>query len=214
MTSAPQKLYPTLDTDGEPDGTVEVDAAAADLQIGARVHYARVLKGLRMRDLAKKVNCTESMISKIESNRVVPSIAMLQKIIVALDRNMASFFGLELDTHKLVQRPEERVFVKSDALRGGHGISYERLVPPAAGNLLEANIHVILPGGHKTDQIKHQGEAVGYLLEGEIELDIDGTTYRMSAGDSFFFKAHLKNGYRNVGAGTARLLWVNTPQVH
>ena len=47
-----------------------------------------------------------------------------------------------------------------------------------------------------------------------IELDIDGTTYRMSAGDSFFFKAHLKNGYRNVGSVTARLLWVNTPQVH
>ncbi len=198
----------------EQDEMAEQDATAADLQIGARVRYARVLKGLRMRDLAKKVNCTESMISKIEANRVVPSIPMLQKIIVALDRNMASFFGLELDTHKLVQRPEERVLVEGDALRGGLNVRYERLVPPAAGNLLEANIHNIGPGGHKTDQIKHQGEAVGYLLSGEIELDIDGSTYHMTAGDSFFFKAHLKNGYRNVGAVPARLLWVNTPQVH
>ncbi len=213
MTTHRRRSPPPL-LAGEPNGTTEPDAAAADLQIGARVRYARVLRGLRMRDLAKKVNCTESMISKIEANRVVPSIPMLQKIIVALDRSMASFFGLELDTHKLVQRPEERVLVAGDALRRGHGVNYERLVPPAAGNLLEANIHNIRPGGHKTDPIKHQGEAVGYLLEGEIELDIDGTTYRMSAGDSFFFKAHLKNGYRNVGRGTARLLWVNTPQVH
>lgn len=208
-----------MDRDGPDDETAPAgggaaDPATEDLQIGARVRYARVLKGLRMRDLAQRVGCTESMVSKIESNRVVPSIAMLQKIIVALDRNMASFFGLELDTHKLVQRPGERFVAQADALRGGEGISYERLVPPAAGNLLEANIHNIEPAGHKVDAIKHQGEAVGYLLEGRIELSIDGTVYLMNPGDSFFFKAHLKNSYRNVGPGPARLLWVNTPQVH
>ena len=76
---------------------------------------------------------------------------------------------------------------------------YERLVPLAAGNLLEANIHNVAPGGEKDDPITHQGEAVGYLLEGEIDLLIDGTTYHMKAGDSFFFKAHLTNGYRNTG---------------
>ncbi len=91
---------------------------------------------------------------------------------------------------------------------------YERLVPLAAGNLLEANIHNVEPGGEKNDPITHQGEAVGYLLEGEIDLLIDGTTYHMKAGDSFFFKAHLTNGYRNTGKTVARIIWVNTPQVH
>ena len=116
--------------------------------------------------------------------------------------------------HKLVQRPSDRMRVAGDALRGGKGVSYERLVPLAAGNLLEANIHIVEPAGEKTDAITHQGEAVGYLLEGEIELVIDGTTYRMSAGDSFFFKAYLTNSYRNVGKTAARIIWVNTPQIH
>ena len=57
-------------------------------------------------------------------------------------------------------------------------------------------------------------EALGYLIEGDIELVIDGTTYRMSAGDSFFFKAYLTNQYRNVGTTVARIIWVNTPQIH
>ena len=100
------------------------------------------------------------------------------------------------------------------ALRGGKGVTYERLVPLAAGNLLEANIHDVEPGGEKIDQITHQGEAVGYLIEGEIELFIDGAAYHMRAGDSFFFKAYLTNGYRNIGATAARIVWVNTPQVH
>ena len=66
----------------------------------------------------------------------------------------------------------------------------------------------------ESDPITHQGEAVGYLLEGEIELLIDGTTYHMKTGDSFFFKAHLANGYRNTGSTLARIVWVNTPQIH
>lgn len=184
------------------------------LQVGARTRHARVLKGLRIRDLAERVGCDESLISKIESGKVLPSLGMLSRIVTALDRDLGSFFGLEIDSQKLVQTAKDRVRVAGDALRGGQGVSYERLVPLAAGNLLEANIHIVEPGGEKADSITHQGEAVGYLLEGEIEITIDGSTYRMKAGDSFFFKAYLPNGYRNVGEGVARIIWVNTPQVH
>jgi len=194
-------------------GNVAADSAGR-LQVGARIRHARMLKGLLMRDLAQAVGCDESMISKIEAGKVTPSLVMLDKIVVALDRDMASFFGLEIDEHKLVQKPEERVKVEGDALRGGKGVTYERLVPFAAGNLLEANIHNVQAGGEKNDPITHQGEAVGYLLEGEVDLVIDGTVYHMTAGDSFFFKAHLTNGYRNTGDTVARIIWVNTPQVH
>ena len=51
-------------------------------------------------------------------------------------------------------------------------------------------------------------------MSGTIELTIDDTTYLMTAGDSFFFKAYLTNSYRNVGPDEARIVWVNTPQVH
>jgi transcriptional regulator with XRE-family HTH domain len=184
------------------------------LQVGARVRHARILNGMLMRDLADRVGCNESMISKIEAGKVTPSLVMLNKIVTALSRDLGSFFGLQIDTHKLVQRPEDRMVVTGDALRGGKGVTYERLVPLAAGNLLEANIHVVEPGGEKSDPITHQGEAVGYLISGEIDLTIDGAVYRVKAGDSFFFKAHLPNGYRNVGDEIARIVWVNTPQVH
>ncbi len=190
------------------------DNGAGHLQVGARIRHARILKGMRMRDLAAAVGCDESMISKIEAGKVTPSLAMLDKIVVAVDRDMASFFGLEIDEHKLVQTPADRVKVAGDALRGGKGVTYERLVPLAAGNLLEGNIHNVEPGGEKNDPITHQGEAVGFLLEGEIDLFIDGTVYHMKAGDSFFFKAHLTNGYRNTGTTVARIIWVNTPQIH
>lgn len=184
------------------------------LKVGIRLRQARMLKGLRMRDLAQAVGCDESMISKIEAGKVLPSLPMLDKMVRALDRDLASFFGLGVDDHKLVQKPDERMRVFVDALRGGIGVVYERLVPAGAGNLLEANIHIVGPGGAKVDRITHQGEAVGYLISGAIELTIDDATYNMAPGDSFFFKAYLTNSYRNIGPDEARILWINTPQVH
>ena len=87
-------------------------------------------------------------------------------------------------------------------------------MPFGAGNLLEGNIHMVEPGGVKHDPNTHQGETVGYVIEGNLELMIEGTLYLLHTGDSFFFKNHLTNRYSNPGASETRVLWINTPQVH
>lgn len=198
----------------KPRAALAQDNASDGLLVGARVKHARLLAGKRMRDLAEAVGYTESMISKIESGRVVPSLPMLHKIVAALGRDMSSFFGSDINAPGIVLRHGQRAVLLTDPLRQSPGVSYERLVPFAAGNLLECNIHVIEPGGTKVDDITHQGETVGYVLEGRIELVIDTTPYELGTGDSFFFKNHLTNRYRNLGPGIARVLWVNTPQIH
>lgn len=185
-----------------------------ELQVGARLRHARLLEGIRIRELAERVGCAESMISKIENGKVAPSLDMLRRLVEALNRDLSSFFGADINSPGLVQKAGERPISHTDAIRGGTGVSYERLVPFAAGNLLEGNIHRIEPGGEKVDQITHQGETLGYVIEGELELTIENIVYHLAAGDSFFFKNHLTNRYRNVGTVLARVLWVNTPQIH
>src|SRR5450631_1329918 len=103
-----------------------VSSENGTLKVGARLRRARLSKGLRMRDLAQAVGCDESMISKIEAGKVMSSLPMLNKMVHALDRDMASFFGLKIDEYKLVQKPEDRLKVHVDALRGGTGVMYER----------------------------------------------------------------------------------------
>jgi transcriptional regulator with XRE-family HTH domain len=185
-----------------------------DLQIGGRLKHARLLAGILMRELATKVGCTESMISKIESGRVVPSLPMLQRLVEALDRDLASFFGSDPNSPGMILRAGQRLVAHTDPIRQGSRVSYERLVPFGAGNLLEGNIHVVEPDGAKHDPITHQGETLGYVIEGQLELTIESTLYTLGPGDSFFFKNHLTNSYRNTGSSLARVIWVNTPQVH
>ncbi|HEY2892968.1 MAG TPA: helix-turn-helix transcriptional regulator, partial [Pirellulales bacterium] len=82
-----------------------------------------------MRELAAKVDCTESMISKIESGRVMPSLPMLQRIVDALGRDLPSFFGSDPSSPGVIQRRGQRPMTTTDPIRQGHGVSYERLVP-------------------------------------------------------------------------------------
>ena len=203
-----------MPTKAKPKAAAKTAPQRAELKIGARLKHARLLAGVRMRELAEKVGCTEGMISKIENDRVVPSLPMLQRLVEALDRDLPSFFGSNVDEPGIVLRAGQRPIATTDPIREGHGVQYERLVPFGAGNLLEGNIHVVEPDGVKHDPITHQGETVGYVIQGSLELNIEGTTYQLHAGDSFFFKNHLTNSYRNPGPREARVLWVNTPQVH
>jgi transcriptional regulator with XRE-family HTH domain len=62
-------------------------------------------QGIAHEDLAQAVGCDESMISKIEAGKVMPSLPMLNKMVHALDRDMASFFGPKIDEYKLVKKP-------------------------------------------------------------------------------------------------------------
>ncbi len=116
-----------------------------DLKIGERVKHARITAGVRMRELAEKIGCAESSISKIESGRVIPSLPMLQRIVEALGRDLSWFFGSNPDGW-IVQRASERRVVPGDPVHDGTGISYERMVSFAQGNILEANIHIVSPG--------------------------------------------------------------------
>lgn len=210
MTPSP-RVGPRSATSAKP---AETPARRDDLQIGGRLRHARLLAGVLMRELADKVGCTESTVSKIESGRVVPSLPMLQRLVEALGRDLASFFGSDPNSPALVMRAGQRPLTDTDPIRPGVGIQYERLVPFGAGNLLEGNIHLIEPDAKKHDPITHQGETLGYLLEGQLEVTVEKTVYLLAEGDSFFFKNHLTNSYRNLSGKRARVLWVNTPQVH
>ena len=94
-----------------------------ELQVGARLRHARLLEGIRIRELAERVSCAESMISKIENGKVAPSLTMLQRLVEALNRDLSSFFGTDINSPGLVQKQGERPITQTDAIRGGINVS-------------------------------------------------------------------------------------------
>ena len=91
------------------------------------------------------------------------------------------------------------------------GIRLEKLMPSSPGNLLQANVHVVSPGGGSKEQISHRGQEFGYVLEGSLQLIVCDEIYEINAGDAFSFNSSLPHCYQNVGDISARIVWVNTP---
>ncbi len=150
------------------------------------------------------------MVSKVETGRVSPSLTMLSRLANALSVNVSTFF-VDREESQVVMRSGSRPQLDTDALRRGDGVTLERLAPCADGCMLQANIHIIAVGGRSDGVISHLGEEVGFLIEGELELEVDGKPYHLRAGDSFYFSSDRPHGYRNIGDTEARVLWVNTP---
>ena len=90
-------------------------------------------------------------------------------------------------------------------------MTLERLVPHGKGHLLQGNIHIVAPGGGSMGPMLHDGDEVGYVLEGRLKLSIDDTTYELEPGDSFAFPSNLSHTCSNLGEIVTRIIWINTP---
>lgn len=195
-----------------PRGSVrQPQPAQSEPNIGGRLRHARLMRNLNLKDVADLSNCSESFISKLENNKVKPSFAMLHRIAGALEVSVASL----LESAPSTQHP--RVMITSASGRAKVPIddsalgALELLTPRGSAKLLQANIHHVEPGGGTNGMIQQDGEALGYVLSGEIEFIVSGASSRLKTGDSFVFPAELPHGYHNDGRKAARILWINTP---
>jgi transcriptional regulator with XRE-family HTH domain len=180
-------------------------------RIGPKIRHTRLLKGLTLHHLAEAADCSESLLSKIENGRANPSLTMIHRIASALGTPVAGLFQHGGDADDIVLRRGQRPVIETDQVRRGDGIQLEALIPATPGNLLSGYINHIEPGGRSEGLMQHEGEEFGYVLDGQIELNVSGRPYRLSEGDSFHFRSERAHSYRNVGRKKARILWLNTP---
>jgi transcriptional regulator with XRE-family HTH domain len=180
-------------------------------RLSMRLRLARQIRGMTLKSVADAAGCSESLLSKIENGKATPSLPMLHRLVQALETNIGWMFEDGDGDEGVVFRRGERPLITLDPLRQGEGISLERVIPYSNGHLLQCNIHHIETGGESAGPIQHVGEEVGYVLEGDIELMVANSTYKLSAGDSFVFRSELPHHYRNVGVSPASIFWVNTP---
>ena len=180
------------------------------IRLGRQVRHWRLVKGLTLKDMAKLVGCSESLLSKVENDRATPSLSTLHKMAAALDLSVSDIFGS--GESEVVTRASDRnvLFVDGNEFDGGR-MRLEQLVPAKKGRLLQADMYIIPPGGGSDGEMQHSGEEFGFVLEGSLCLTIENTSYLLEAGDSFVFRSELAHAFSNNGPAVARVLWLNTP---
>jgi transcriptional regulator with XRE-family HTH domain len=180
--------------------------AAVDLElelIAQRIRRWREDNHLTLQELARRSNVAASTIQKIETQQMIPTIAVLLKIGRGLDRAPADLVRDDSDEHQIVHlRAEERHPV---GLR--NRMHVERLV----GDLFEPHLEVWRithdPGsGSGKTRIRFDGETLILCESGVITFYVGTQEFELGAGDSLHFKAMLPHGWRNNGSETATFL--------
>jgi transcriptional regulator with XRE-family HTH domain len=199
-----------------PRKPIKVTAVAAPLDNGLRIGFQlrreRRIRKLRLKDVADAAGLSVSLISKIETNRVSPSLSTLHQVARVLGTSVSALFAMEETLTQVVYRQQDRpVAGKVQSMSQWDGIEAEIMVPYTEGRLLEGFVFVMQPGGHSGGVLQHEGEECGYVLEGCLELGVGSKVYVLNRGDSFFFPSTVPHTYRNPGKVIARVVWINTP---
>ena len=179
--------------------------------IGLLVRHHRKLQGRRLRDLAEQAGCSESLLSRVENGLVMPSLSTLHRIAKALGVNVAVLVETPGNDTCTIYTAQNRPRTTIGARPEGDGSTVESLVPYAENRKLEALIVCLPMGGAFNGPFSHQGEEVGLVLEGELELVVDGVSHRVGTDSSFFLQSDSTHSYRNSGSTPCRVVWVNTP---
>src|SRR5712675_1701238 len=113
--------------------------AGGELRLGLQLRHARLVKGLRLRDVAERSGYSESLISKIEHNKATPSLNTLHRIAQVLGKTIGTLIGDTATAHRgVVTKSGERAIIPqiSGADRPSDGTEAEVMVPLGGSALM------------------------------------------------------------------------------
>lgn len=177
--------------------------------LGERIRGLRKRRGLTLAALAQAAGLSTGYISQLERNLASPSIPALVNIAKALGVTVQWFFAGEAvvpeDERGYVIRRHNRLSLQYDG-----GIVDELLTPKLS--LQVEMIHTRMPPGTESAQsYSHEGDEVGFVLQGQLEFWVGERHFLLHAGDSCSFSSREPHRYRNPGPEEAVILWAISP---
>ena len=173
--------------------------------LGAKLAAARAERGWSLAELARRAGVSTASVHKIEKSGMTPTIATLMKVAAALGTSVSSFIDEDVAAPAaIVVRGDDRARLYTsktgialDNVSGRYGryrlAGAEALVEPHANS--------------GPDPMRHPGEELVYLLEGEMTFTVDGQVTHLGACDSIHFRTDRPHRWANPTERPARALW-------
>lgn len=174
------------------------------MQIGKKIKELRLAKNLTLEELAIRSELTKGFLSQLERDLTSPSIATLDDILEVLGTNLSDFFREERAT-KIVYGKED-YYVNEEV-----GKSIQWIVPNAQSKVMEPLILTLNQDAQSQEILPHDGEEFGYILEGNVYLEVGNTSYFLQEGETFYIQGKHRHFLWNKKSEKAKIMWVMTP---
>ncbi|OKL45779.1 cupin domain-containing protein [Pseudovibrio exalbescens] len=175
--------------------------------LGQRLRFVRIARGLSQRELAKRAGVTNATVSLIEAGKMNPSVGALKRLLAGIPMDLGEFFSLEAAN-------EERLFYRADDLKqiGKDGVSYRLVGADRPQKSLQVLHEVYQPGaGSGRVPLIHQGEEAGVVVRGRVEVTVGSQRAILGAGDAYYFASNQPHSFKAVGTEEAEIVSACTP---
>ena len=193
-----------------------VDRGFESSKVGSRLREERVRRGISLRELARRVGVSPSLVSQIELDRVNPSVSTLYALVTELGMTMSDVFGdaaqsggparaARRDGDGLVTRPGARRVINLAS-----GVRWERLTPHSDADV--EFLHVAYPVGAESCPedalVTHGGREYGYVTSGTLGVRVGFEEYELGPGCSIAFDSSSPHRLWTIGDEPAQGIWV------
>lgn len=173
--------------------------------IGFRIRELRQLRGMTLQELADVSGLSTSMLSLVERGRASPSIGSLIVIASALGVTMSDLLVNGADS-------EEKIVVRASEARTVETAQHvvRRLLREDRSRGVSVAVNEYAPHtGSAEHPISHDGFEYGFVLQGELTVEVDGTKHVLRQGDLIAYSSRRKHKIWNHGKTKVRTLWFN-----
>lgn len=172
--------------------------------LGPRIRRLRQEQGLTLVALGERTGLTHAFLSQVERGLANPSLRTLGMIASALGVSVGTLLQVPIDG-ELVSRvtragdPESVIFTGDDDSFTMYALTART-----------STFHALLADGHHpaTRVGGHEGEELVLVLEGELEMTVDGEKFHLEEGDALVFDGSRPHVYRTLGDVRPRFLVV------
>lgn len=194
------------------------DRSFESSKVGSRLRQERERRGISLRELARRVGVSPSLVSQIELDRVNPSVSTLYALVTELGMTMSDVFGDTVQPAPRVvqERPDEG----DDGLltRPGRrrvinlasGVRWERLTPHSDPDM--EFLYVVYPVGAESCPpdalVTHGGREYGYVTSGTLGVRVGFDEYELDAGASIAFDSSSPHRLWAIGGEPVHAVWV------
>jgi transcriptional regulator with XRE-family HTH domain len=157
-----------------------------DIKLGLTLRTLRLKQKRTINEIANHCGLSKSMVSKIETDKVFPTVATLTKIAKSLGTSVSSLLEEHGQNSEIVI-PANMAEKNSIETEKGY-----RIYPFASGykeKKMQPFLFMAKKGEVKEHHVSHEGEEFIYVLEGEMKFQIGDIEYFLRKGDSLYFNA-------------------------
>jgi transcriptional regulator with XRE-family HTH domain len=173
--------------------------------IGLRIRELRQSRALTLQELAEASGLSTSMLSLVERGRASPSIGSLIVIASALGVSMSDLLVSDAGS-------EEKVVVRASEARVVETASHvvRRLMREDRSRGVSVAVNEYAPHtGSAEHPITHDGFEYGFVLQGELTVELDGSKHVLRQGDLIAYSSRRKHKIWNHVRTKVRTLWFN-----